>query len=412
MRVFFAGLVLLASTNVVLGQDALLIDFNSLTQDGGPHPQEGYQSYDAGHEVAADFDTKEYEAFGTEVTVTPSWPDSTDPRTMQMIDRGGVHDAFWVGDKVDLLTDWLGVDTRTGNGGNGDFTFEAGGETTRLDLTLGGLPTGKYNWVSYHHDTEWIHAEFFVELSVDSGLNFNIVENSEGEELQQMTASNDTGGNPVAEEHYMGDDEPDPILLPSTLIFDFEKPTDNDEVVLRFTPIAEIAVHKQLVGINGFELYLEEGVGPVTGDFDNNGLYECSDIDALYAGIRNSDVSVDLTNDGVVDAADVDAWLAEAGTAKGFSGPILGGDADLNGVVDATDLNVAGLGWQQEASSWCGGDFNQDSIVDAGDLNSMGVNWQTDIRSAAAATAAVPEPSSLVLLLFAAFFGCFHRRGK
>ena len=35
----------------------LLIDFNSTTQDGGPHNEAGYQAYDAGHEVAADFVT-------------------------------------------------------------------------------------------------------------------------------------------------------------------------------------------------------------------------------------------------------------------------------------------------------------------------------------------------------------------
>jgi hypothetical protein len=38
----------------------LWVDFNSTSQDGGPHPQAGYEAYDAGHEVAADFVTMTY----------------------------------------------------------------------------------------------------------------------------------------------------------------------------------------------------------------------------------------------------------------------------------------------------------------------------------------------------------------
>lgn len=33
----------------------LKVDFNSLTQGGGPNPEPGFESYDAGHEVASDF---------------------------------------------------------------------------------------------------------------------------------------------------------------------------------------------------------------------------------------------------------------------------------------------------------------------------------------------------------------------
>ena len=54
------------------GAEALLIDFNSTTQDNGPHPQVGYESYDAGHEVAGDFVPVGYSAFGTTVTLTPN----------------------------------------------------------------------------------------------------------------------------------------------------------------------------------------------------------------------------------------------------------------------------------------------------------------------------------------------------
>ena len=404
-----SSVIAFGAIGTVAAQDSLLIDFNSTSQDNGPHPQEGYQSYDAAHETPADFTTMEYFAFGTEVTVTPRWPDSTDARTMQMIDRGGNHDAFWVGEKVDLLTDWIGVDTRTDNGGNGNFNFEEGGVMTRIELALGGLPPGQYNWISYHHDTEWIHADFFVELSVDGGLNYSLIETPLGEELFTMTSSNNTGGNPPAEVHYQGDDDPDPILLPSTVILDFEKPPENqnDDVVFRFTPIAHTAVHTQLVGINGFELYLDSPP-PVDGDFDDNGLYECADIDALYAGIGTNDASLDLTEDGTVNGDDVTAWLTEAGTELGYTGAIPSGDADLNGVVGAGDLNVVGINWQANANSWCSGDFNYDGSVNAPDLNEMGVNWLVDVRSAEAA--AVPEPSGWAMVLPAIVLFSLRRR--
>jgi hypothetical protein len=83
---FLTLLLVLTWPGVVQGQ--LLIDFDSLSQDNGPHPNPNYQAYQAGHEVTADFVTREYESFGTSISFTPSWPDSTDNRTMQMIDRG------------------------------------------------------------------------------------------------------------------------------------------------------------------------------------------------------------------------------------------------------------------------------------------------------------------------------------
>ncbi|MBN1846298.1 MAG: hypothetical protein JW810_11485, partial [Sedimentisphaerales bacterium] len=51
----------------------LKVDFNSTNQDGGPHNQADWSAYDAGHEVAADFNTKPYDG----ITVTPTWPNTT-----------------------------------------------------------------------------------------------------------------------------------------------------------------------------------------------------------------------------------------------------------------------------------------------------------------------------------------------
>ena len=222
----------------------LNIDFNSTTQGGGPNPVGGkYSNYDAGHEVAVDFVTQSYDAFGTSVSVTPSWPDTTDNRVQQMIDRGGANDANWTGTDLELVTDFLGIDTRTGNGGNGNYDGEVGTATTML-LTLGDLPAGTYEWTSFHHDTENVHTPFLMDVSTDGGVSFDPVEG----ELKMSSSSG--GGNPANPDLEFG---PDPTSLSSTVVTEFQTDGGSD-VVIRFTCLSEGAVHTQIFGINGFEL--------------------------------------------------------------------------------------------------------------------------------------------------------------
>ena len=47
--------LLLFCASATPGSAQLFIDFNSTSNDGGPHPQTGYNSYDAAHENASDF---------------------------------------------------------------------------------------------------------------------------------------------------------------------------------------------------------------------------------------------------------------------------------------------------------------------------------------------------------------------
>ena len=57
--------------------------------------------------MAADFVTKTYSAFGTTVSVTPAWPNTTDNRVQQMIDRGAGNDNNWDNADGDIdLTDF------------------------------------------------------------------------------------------------------------------------------------------------------------------------------------------------------------------------------------------------------------------------------------------------------------------
>jgi hypothetical protein len=99
---------------------------------------------------------------------------------------------------------------------------------------------------------------------------------------------------------------------------------------------------------------------------------------------------------------DRDAWLASAGTENGFVGPLLVGDADLNGKVEANDLNEVGIAWQNDAQfNWTNGNFTIGGGpgVIVNDLNGLGLNWQGEVAMAAAASQAVPEPASIALVL-------------
>ena len=138
--------------------------------------------------------------------------------------------------------------------------------------------------------------------------------------------------------------------------------------------------------------------GPgVDGDFDNNGIYDCADIDALVGEVvaGNDTSSFDLDGNGVVNDTDIEAWLLEAGEANiGPGRAYLMGDANLDGFVDVGDFNIWNNNNFTTIPEWCSGDFNADGVVDVGDFNL----WN-NYNFSASDHAAVPEPGSLILLL-------------
>ena len=139
-------------------------------------------------------------------------------------------------------------------------------------------------------------------------------------------------------------------------------------------------------------------VGPSC-DFDSNGSCDLADMDNLLGAVGSSNSRFDLDNSGTVDSVDIASWLESAGN-ENQGRPFLAGDANLDGIVDATDLNNVGLNWQSNnVSSWADGDFNGDKTVDASDLNFIGVNWQQGAAAAPLSSQAVPEPSGIALVL-------------
>ena len=143
-----------------------------------------------------------------------------------------------------------------------------------------------------------------------------------------------------------------------------------------------------------------------SGDFDKSGLLDVADMDALTAEVvlGRQLPEFDLNNDGKVDESDRRIWITEIKNTY-F------GDTNLDGEVNAADLNVVALNWRSEmATSWSQGDFNGDGKVDALDLNSLALNWRSGTFAASSAQS-IPEPSSAALLLLASLAVVCRLRG-
>ncbi len=85
------------------------------------------------------------------------------------------------------------------------------------------------------------------------------------------------------------------------------------------------------------------------------------------------------------------------------------GDADFDGDVDADDAAILASFWQQAATGPGQGDFDGDGDADDVDATIMATNWTGPM---AAASAAVPEPSTISLLLLLGVLGLGMRRRR
>ena len=125
------------------------------------------------------------------------------------------------------------------------------------------------------------------------------------------------------------------------------------------------------VGVGSYNVAVLAATG-IDGDFNDDGNYDCADINALTAAIAGgaNNAAYDLTGDTLVNVADRDAWLAEAGAANLASGnAYILGDANLDGNVDGSDFNIWNGHKFTAATAWCSGNFNADANVDGSDFN-------------------------------------------
>ena len=113
-------------------------------------------------------------------------------------------------------------------------------------------------------------------------------------------------------------------------------------------------------------------IEPPTVDFNDDGLLNCGDIDALVADIvaGNHTTRFDIASDGVVNHTDLDLWLETAGAANLPGGVAYSpGDANLDGIVDGMDFTIWNDNRYANVAAWCSGDWSADGAVDGTDFN-------------------------------------------
>ena len=124
--------------------------------------------------------------------------------------------------------------------------------------------------------------------------------------------------------------------------------------------------------LEGYVLVEDPGRHFYRGDFDRDGSISAVDLDELMRAVAagSHDTRFDLNVDDYVDDRDRDEWLENAAEHDGYREPYLVGDSNLDGLVDAHDLNALALNWQTATHEWSGGNFTGAS-VDAADLNAL-----------------------------------------
>ena len=145
------------------------------------------------------------------------------------------------------------------------------------------------------------------------------------------------------------------------------------------------------------------------GDFDHNGVLDAADVDALVEVTLQGahDSGYDLNQDGVVDFADQNVWVVDLKNTW-F------GDANLDGEFNSGDfVQVFNAGQFEDVvegnSTWATGDWNGDREFSSGDfvVAFQGGGYESGPRGA---VHDVPEPSMMWLTSLALLAIVSHRR--
>ena len=141
---------------------------------------------------------------------------------------------------------------------------------------------------------------------------------------------------------------------------------------------------------------VDNGGGGVPGDVNSDGSVNAVDMDELSHAVLtgDSDARFDVNSDGAVNGADRSHWINSINNSY-F------GDANLDGVFDSSDLVTAFVSGKYEtgdAAGWIDGDWDGDLLFTTGDLVTAFQTGKYE-QGPRGAAPAVPEPSSLVMLL-------------
>ena len=114
----------------------------------------------------------------------------------------------------------------------------------------------------------------------------------------------------------------------------------------------------------------------------------------LTTGTLGTDYTLKYMTEGQLDHCTL---LTVLGQPQNEPGP---GDANGDGRVDGSDVTILAGSWQiLSGATWEMGDFNGDGKVDGSDVTILAGSWQVGVDATNATT--VPEPSMLLILLFA-----------
>ena len=146
------------------------------------------------------------------------------------------------------------------------------------------------------------------------------------------------------------------------------------------------------------------------GDFSDDRKLSVDDLDQLITemAIGAGDTRFDLNGNRVLENFDVLLLLRRIATQDGRDESYIFGDINLDGTVDAQDLNQVGLHWTQQVTGWSKGDVVPDGVIDAKDLNVLGQVWLQSNSSAAISN--VPEGRFPAFVLLTASLLLFSRR--
>ncbi len=126
-------------------------------------------------------------------------------------------------------------------------------------------------------------------------------------------------------------------------------------------------------------------------DFDEDGSMDIDDLEILAAMIasRRWNATFNLYSDSefprAIDFEDLKEWLRIAGyRTLPSKRPFQVGDINLDGLIDATDLNAVGEHWLLTAPplatpGYAAGDLNVDGTVDVHDLHILGQQWLVSV---------------------------------
>ena len=139
----------------------------------------------------------------------------------------------------------------------------------------------------------------------------------------------------------------------------------------------------------------------VPGDFNGDGRVDVEDIDALSEVVRNgtNEVAFDVDRDGLVNGHDRELWVHQI-KQTWFGDTNLDGQFDTGDLVGVFQLNE----YEDEEldnSTWADGDWNGDGDFTSGDLVVAFQDGGFEGGIHRIGLVAVPEPSSLILLLIA-----------